>query len=420
MRPWWALPQSRADPRHKPRTHVLVLVLALALGPAPARVRVRVRVGSSQRPNATTSHSLRLKSRHKHAYHHAEFPSIQAVDANHMRQWLPSPPPTVKLGLRLRSASVPGPEVASLVFNDEPDKDNDEVFSHQTPYHHHMQRPDRKAGNRRKLSPPTRSLSKSLSLQEKLHHGVLVLDVYALYKSNPSTLLTPKRPRHRRHHPYRQSPHKRAAYNPQSASPPPMTNTGTTRATSSPDPVCSPSTSPPKRSSSSSASNAFSAVAANSTGTTMHRPVGRPKKRGKAAAHASSTSSNASPSKYHEGPKQLKTVPQGFDPFHPTSDAFDDVPPITWSKSLPMDIRPDTEGFELLVPQEITSCSTLRLTPMAYLKIKETLLIHDGRPLKKREAQSVCRVDVNKVGKLYDWFVTLGWLIPPQSSSIAN
>ncbi|KAL5031844.1 hypothetical protein BDV3_000705 [Batrachochytrium dendrobatidis] len=91
--------------------------------------------------------------------------------------------------------------------------------------------------------------------------------------------------------------------------------------------------------------------------------------------------------------------------------------PIQWSKSAPLDISPTAVGYNLLKPEEITTCSVLRLQPDTYLRIKDIMLtarVNQG-VFKKREAQRWCRIDVNKTARIYDWFVRLGWLDAPDS-----
>lgn len=71
------------------------------------------------------------------------------------------------------------------------------------------------------------------------------------------------------------------------------------------------------------------------------------------------------------------------------------------------------EGYDLLTDEEKKICSILRLLPVQYLAIKDALLsAYEQRktPFKKREAQKMCRVDVNKTAKVYDWFRYLNWL----------
>ncbi|KAJ3410840.1 ATP-binding cassette sub- G member 1 [Chytridiales sp. JEL 0842] len=88
---------------------------------------------------------------------------------------------------------------------------------------------------------------------------------------------------------------------------------------------------------------------------------------------------------------------------------------VTWAKNGPIYIDPASEGYEQLADDEIQVCSILRLPPTVYLKIKETLVSarHYKGTFKKRDAQKWCRVDVNKTGKVFDWFIAKGWLISP-------
>ncbi|KAJ1990184.1 hypothetical protein GGI25_004539 [Coemansia spiralis] len=94
---------------------------------------------------------------------------------------------------------------------------------------------------------------------------------------------------------------------------------------------------------------------------------------------------------------------------HPHSNSC----PIRWTKAAPMDVR----GYplaEYLSPAELDCCSILRLHPEQYLAIKHAL-VRAGRTLppgtfKKRDAQKLCRVDVNKTSKVFEWFCKLGWI----------
>ncbi|KAJ3305287.1 Transcriptional adapter ada2 [Blyttiomyces sp. JEL0837] len=85
---------------------------------------------------------------------------------------------------------------------------------------------------------------------------------------------------------------------------------------------------------------------------------------------------------------------------------------VTKKKGAPQRIPPTTENFDKLAPQEVAVCETLRLDPTAYLRVKDTIL--KGRFHKtsftKRTAQGWCCVDVNKVGKVFDWFLSMGWI----------
>ncbi|KAJ2519922.1 hypothetical protein GGI11_002432 [Coemansia sp. RSA 2049] len=77
----------------------------------------------------------------------------------------------------------------------------------------------------------------------------------------------------------------------------------------------------------------------------------------------------------------------------------------------------DVAGYplaEFLSLAELDCCSILRLHPEQYLAIKHSL-VRAGRTMpagtfKKRDAQKLCRVDVNKTSKVFEWFCKLGWI----------
>ncbi|KAJ3194458.1 Transcriptional adapter ada2 [Irineochytrium annulatum] len=72
----------------------------------------------------------------------------------------------------------------------------------------------------------------------------------------------------------------------------------------------------------------------------------------------------------------------------------------------------NSDGVELLLPNERQLCSSLRILPRAYLVIKETLLREYAAKggLKRREAREIIKIDVNKTSQIYDLFVTNGWV----------
>ncbi|KAJ2736666.1 hypothetical protein IW152_000635 [Coemansia sp. BCRC 34962] len=92
---------------------------------------------------------------------------------------------------------------------------------------------------------------------------------------------------------------------------------------------------------------------------------------------------------------------------------------VKWNKADPIDVS-NKPMADKLAPAECHCCSVLRISPEQYLAIKFSLL-KEGRSrmpgtFKKRDAQRLCRIDVNKTSKIYEWFVTLGWL--PESNGI--
>ncbi|KAJ1942394.1 hypothetical protein GGF37_003135 [Kickxella alabastrina] len=86
---------------------------------------------------------------------------------------------------------------------------------------------------------------------------------------------------------------------------------------------------------------------------------------------------------------------------------------VKWAKAEPIDIA-DRPLADKLASAERHCCSVLRILPEQYVAIKQTLLREGCSRLpgtfKKRDAQRLCRIDVNKTSKIYEWFVTIGWL----------
>ncbi|KAI9366640.1 hypothetical protein BD770DRAFT_311663 [Pilaira anomala] len=77
----------------------------------------------------------------------------------------------------------------------------------------------------------------------------------------------------------------------------------------------------------------------------------------------------------------------------------------------PLNIR-DADGVHLLTEEEQILCSTLRIMPRPYLVIKDTILKEYARQgyLKRRQARSLIKIDVNKTSRIYDFFVESGWI----------
>lgn len=83
--------------------------------------------------------------------------------------------------------------------------------------------------------------------------------------------------------------------------------------------------------------------------------------------------------------------------------------------SAPLDLS-GCDGVDRLTTSEQALCSTLRILPRAYLVIKQTLLRECERRggLKRRDTRNLIKIDVNKLGKVYDFFVEKQWVYPPK------
>lgn len=103
------------------------------------------------------------------------------------------------------------------------------------------------------------------------------------------------------------------------------------------------------------------------------------------------------------------------DDWIPKQDALHDKHvKIVW-KGAPLKIS-HLPMYNKLHPVEVNIASTLRLTPIQYIRCKRTLIRaafeyeRHGTPFRKSDAQKLCRVDVNKTSSLWSIFGELGWL----------
>ncbi|KAI9352161.1 hypothetical protein BDR26DRAFT_1003170 [Obelidium mucronatum] len=85
---------------------------------------------------------------------------------------------------------------------------------------------------------------------------------------------------------------------------------------------------------------------------------------------------------------------------------------VTWKKT-PISFPEDMEGYSKLAPDEIETCSILRVPPADYIQVKNILLSARKHfdTFTKRQAQKWYGIDVNKTGKIFDWFVSKNWLV---------
>lgn len=88
------------------------------------------------------------------------------------------------------------------------------------------------------------------------------------------------------------------------------------------------------------------------------------------------------------------------------------VPPI--NGLAPWKLENDKAAdLHLLNKEEIELCNILHLQPKPYLVIKEHLLkeaMKQGGSLKKKDARTMCKIDVAKSSRVYDFMVHSGWI----------
>ncbi|KAI9792231.1 MAG: Transcriptional adapter ada2 [Candelina submexicana] len=82
------------------------------------------------------------------------------------------------------------------------------------------------------------------------------------------------------------------------------------------------------------------------------------------------------------------------------------VPPLKLNNENATDLH-------LLTKEEQELCCVLRLYPKPYLVVKEHLMkeaMKQGGNLKRKTAREICKIDVNKGGRIFDFFVNSGWI----------
>jgi hypothetical protein len=112
----------------------------------------------------------------------------------------------------------------------------------------------------------------------------------------------------------------------------------------------------------------------------------------------------------HERKLMMAPIPEQFDmsPYQETAGA----PVVLWKKGGSLTIPQDSPNYDVITPEEVRTCSSLRILPDQYLHLKAVILhaAETKGPFKKRDAKSWFRIDVNKTAVLYDWFRSLGWI----------
>lgn len=91
---------------------------------------------------------------------------------------------------------------------------------------------------------------------------------------------------------------------------------------------------------------------------------------------------------------------------------------ISGFAATPLDIT-CSPNASILSDREFELCSFLRLQPLQYFECRRVLLNNYAEMgfYKKSAAQKMLRIDVNKTGRLYDFFVAMNWL-PSEPSKV--
>lgn len=82
--------------------------------------------------------------------------------------------------------------------------------------------------------------------------------------------------------------------------------------------------------------------------------------------------------------------------------------------TVPLKFGKDSKAdLQLLTPEEVDICSTLRIMPKPFLALKETIIraaLLNGGALKKKSVRELCKIDANKSGQLFEYMVHNGWI----------
>ncbi|KAI8988773.1 hypothetical protein BDB01DRAFT_783104 [Pilobolus umbonatus] len=113
----------------------------------------------------------------------------------------------------------------------------------------------------------------------------------------------------------------------------------------------------------------------------------------------------------------IDSLDTDFYPLHwvPDPENLNRIPVKVLWKGTPLDVY-NQPYYHQLHHVEATMASTLRLSPIQYLRCKRTLILAARTlklqqiPFTKSVAQKLCRVDVNKTSALWTAFGQLGWL----------
>lgn len=88
------------------------------------------------------------------------------------------------------------------------------------------------------------------------------------------------------------------------------------------------------------------------------------------------------------------------------------VQPIPGITPLPM-TQENASDIHLLTPEEVDLCEKTRINPKPYLVIKEAIMkeaLKGNGQLKKKQAKEICRLEGQKGGRIFDFFVNSGWV----------
>ncbi|CAG8981664.1 hypothetical protein HYALB_00013622 [Hymenoscyphus albidus] len=96
----------------------------------------------------------------------------------------------------------------------------------------------------------------------------------------------------------------------------------------------------------------------------------------------------------------------------PTTKTKYQIPPLAGVQPLPL-TQENASDLHLLSPEEVELCKICRIQPKPYLVLKERIIkeaVTGNGSLKKKQVKELCKIDGQKAGRIFDFFVSAGWI----------
>lgn len=96
----------------------------------------------------------------------------------------------------------------------------------------------------------------------------------------------------------------------------------------------------------------------------------------------------------------------------PASKVKYQIPPLSGINPLSLS-NENAPDLHLLTPDETELCKMCRIQPKPYLVLKERIIkeaVTGNGSLKKKQVKELCKVDSQKAGRIFDFFVNAGWI----------
>ncbi len=81
--------------------------------------------------------------------------------------------------------------------------------------------------------------------------------------------------------------------------------------------------------------------------------------------------------------------------------------------SIPQKVLNNPHNYTDISPEESHAIAHMKVSHAQYIKARTSLILARAELgfFRKREAHKLVKMDVNKIGKVYEWMVSVGWLV---------